>query len=197
MSYIKNTWQKGDVVTAEKLNHIEDYLASVVSSKQYEETNWQTGDIVTAEKLNNIENGVESYASILAAYIDRSIENMVVPNGVTLIGPLAFNGCSDLTEVSIPSSVTSIGTSAFDSCTGLTEVSISSSVTSIGSSAFSGCTGLTEVYIPSSVTSIGDFAFQGCTGVINCGFAEGAVPDAPWGADDATINYNVPAPNAE
>ena len=28
MSYIKNTWQKGDVVTAEKLNHMEAGIAS-------------------------------------------------------------------------------------------------------------------------------------------------------------------------
>lgn len=40
MAYNKNTWQTGDVVTAAKLNHIEDYLESVVitSSEQDEES---------------------------------------------------------------------------------------------------------------------------------------------------------------
>jgi len=31
MSYVKNTWQTGDVVTAEKLNHLEDGVASASS----------------------------------------------------------------------------------------------------------------------------------------------------------------------
>ena len=29
MSYVKNTWTTGDVITAEKLNHIEDGVASI------------------------------------------------------------------------------------------------------------------------------------------------------------------------
>lgn len=36
MSYTKQTWQTGDIVTAEKLNNIEDYLESVLSSAQEE-----------------------------------------------------------------------------------------------------------------------------------------------------------------
>ena len=118
----------------------------------YTKQTWQTGDIVTAEKLNNIEDGIFDIDSMIASLIDRTIDgSIVIPNGVT----------------------------------------------SIGTNAFADCTDLTEVYIPSSVTSIGANAFASCVGVINCGFAEGAVSDAPWGADEATINYNVPDPNAE
>lgn len=72
-------------------------------------------------------------------------------------------------------------------------VVIPDDVTSIMSGVFSGCTSLTSITIPDSVTNIGKSAFAGCTNLktINCGFAEGAVSDAPWGATNATINYNV------
>ena len=97
------------------------------------------------------------------------------------------------TSITIPSSVTSIGGGAFFDCAALTSVTIPSSVTSIGGSAFSGCIRLTSVTIPASVTSIGAGAFYGCSSStdIYCGFAEGAVSGAPWGAANATIHYNA------
>lgn len=37
------------------------------------------------------------------------LENMVIPEGVTVIGKDAFNGCYNLTEVVIPEGVTPLG----------------------------------------------------------------------------------------
>ena len=102
--------------------------------------------------------------------IDRSIATAVVPDGVTSIGFSAFNECTSLTSITIPDSVTSIGDFAFYDCTSLTSITIPNSVTNIGSNAFGHCTNLLT---------------------INCGFAEGAVSGAPWGAENAVINYNV------
>ena len=48
--------------------------------------------------------------------------SIIIPEGVTSIGPFAFDGCSDLTTVSIPSSVISIGEVAFHNCTSLKDV---------------------------------------------------------------------------
>lgn len=56
MSYEKNTWNKGDVITSAKLNHMEDGVEGINMS--YEKITWQTGDTITAEKLNNIEDGI-------------------------------------------------------------------------------------------------------------------------------------------
>ena len=93
------------------------------------------------------------------------VKKVIIENGITKIGDVAFVGFANLTSVTIPDSVTKIGDSAFKRCTGLTSISIPDSVTKIGDYAFWGCTGLTSVEIPDSVTEIGDNAFEGCTGL--------------------------------
>jgi len=93
------------------------------------------------------------------------VTDLMIPDGVTSIGSLAFSGCTSLTNITIPDSVTSVGSGAFSGCTGLTSITIPDSVTVIRSSAFSGCTGLTSITIPDSVTVIGNNAFSGCTGL--------------------------------
>ena len=66
----------------------------------------------------------------------------VIPNGVEVIGPFAFNAC--VTDpITIPTSVTTIGRSAFSTCQ-FTEVTLPSSVTSIDIS-FIGCSLIKKV----------------------------------------------------
>ena len=96
-----------------------------------------------------------------------NISKVIIEEGVTSIGDLAFFECAELTSIDIPDSVTSIGWTAFADCTGLTNVTIGNSVTIIDDEAFSGCTGLTSIDIPDSVTSIGFLAINNCTGLTN------------------------------
>ena len=95
-------------------------------------------------------------------YNNSCVKSVIIENGVTSIGDLAFKGCRSLTSVTIPNSVTSIGRRAFCLCTSLTSITIPNSVTSIGFEAFYQCESLTSVTIPDSVTSIGDEAFYQC-----------------------------------
>ena len=92
-----------------------------------------------------------------------NISTVVIGDGVTRIGKLAFQNCTSLTSATIPNSVTSIGESAFEGCTSLASVAIPSKVSMTGSYAFYGCTSLTSVNIPASLTSIGDNSFTGCS----------------------------------
>ncbi|MDE7098212.1 MAG: leucine-rich repeat domain-containing protein [Ruminococcus sp.] len=88
--------------------------------------------------------------------------DVIIPDGVKIIGNDAFLGCIGLTSVTIPDSVISIGAGAFSDCVDLISVDIPNSVTSIGDGAFRACENLIFIKIPNSVISIGDEVFAGC-----------------------------------
>ena len=50
--------------------------------------------------------------------------NVVIPDSVTGIGDLAFEGCTGLTSIVIPDSVTSIGDGAFLGCDNLESIDL-------------------------------------------------------------------------
>lgn len=99
----------------------------------------------------------------VGCFSGSNINNVTIPNGVTIINRVAFSGCSSLTSITIPDSITSIDDGAFRSCGSLTSITIPDSVTSIGENAFASCSSLKSVTIPSSVHLISDFAFYLCT----------------------------------
>ena len=93
---------------------------------------------------------------------NNEVNDLVIPNSVTSIGDIVFNGCTGLTSVIIPNSVTRIGGVAFQQCRSLSSITIPNSVTTIEVAAFNCCTGLKEVTIGDFVTYIGIRAFSQC-----------------------------------
>ena len=141
--------------------------------------------------LTSLPSGITS----IGAYVFYSCSNLTLtslPSGITSIGNNAFYNCGNLALTSLPSGITSIGSSAFYSCSKLALTSLPSGITSIGSSAFYNCTSLTSLTFEGKPTTINSRAFKNCSKlrVINVPWAEGAVSGAPWGATNATINYN-------
>ena len=118
-----------------------------------------------------------------------SITSVVVGSGVTSIGDLAFEDCtnlasvtfasdsqlsniglcafqnSGLTTIEIPAKVTTIGMSAFTECSSLATVTFAtgSLLETIDVAAFYQCTNLTSVTLPDGLTTIGITAFSECT----------------------------------
>ena len=130
-------------------------------------------------------------------YIEETydeIGNLIGANlvGYTAIRPYAFNNCTSLAWTSLPNTITRIGSQAFYGCTSLALTSLPSGLISIGNSAFDSCTGLTTITFHGKTRSIAPNAFNGCTNLktINVPWASGEVANAPWGATNATINYN-------
>ncbi len=91
------------------------------------------------------------------------VTDLIIPQGVTDIGRLAFYAYGGLLTVTLPESVLSIGDHAFGQCKNLISVEIPSSVISVGNGAFKGCEALTGIDLPEGVVSVGEEAFYGCS----------------------------------
>lgn len=118
-----------------------------------------------------------------------------LPSGLTQIGEYAFYGCSKLALTSLPSGLTQFNRYVFSGCSKLALTFLPDELALINSYAFENCTGLTTLTFkspPSIARGITTNAFKGCTNLttINVPWAEGEVANAPWGATNATINYN-------
>lgn len=137
-----------------------------------------------------------------------------LPSDLTEIQSFAFYHCENLKLTSLPSGITTIPQNAFDNCSNLALTSLPNNLTLIDYGAFAHCKNISLTYLPESITVIGAYAFEFCQfttitfkgtptriganafgncpklTTINVPWAEGAVANAPWGAKNATINYN-------
>ena len=86
MSYISHTWKNADLITAERLNAIEQGVAEMSSG--YTPHTWQNNEQITAEKMNHIENGIKNGSngefSIAEVTIIPIIEGGVEPTSVSV-----------------------------------------------------------------------------------------------------------------
>ncbi len=98
-----------------------------------------------------------------------ALEQVILPEGLEVIGDKCFYSCTALKEMVIPQSVKKIGIWAFSSCTSLTEITIPDGVEEIGSGAFWGCTGLKKIHLPQHITKLPSLS--------ECGFEEFVVPN--------------------
>ena len=97
-----------------------------------------------------------------------NLKTVDIPTSVTEIEEYAFKGCKELTEIIIPDSVTQIKWCAFESCGNLATVKLSKSLTEMWNSAFAKCNSLTEIEIPKSLTKVCTYGFSTEGAFANC-----------------------------
>lgn len=101
-----------------------------------------------------IPDGVETIGN--QCFVGTSLEELVIPNSVTLMGDAGLASVATLKKLVIGNGVTKIPNHFISDCTGLTDLTIGNSVEIIGSLAFSGCSGLTTIHLPASVKQFMD-----------------------------------------
>ena len=137
------------------------------------------GDVTLTDVVSINRFGVIKTINLNDAFAEHSIALLITDR-------------SKVTTIYLPNDLSAIGNFAFYDCTNLALTSLPEGITSIGYGAFYNCTNLTSITFKGMPTSINYTAFQNCTNLktINVPWAEGAVANAPWGATNATINYN-------
>lgn len=127
-----------------------------------------TVSISSGNKYFLCENGViynKAKTELVCALNSKSDSNYSIPSTVTTIRNNAFNGCSEIYEITIPESVKTIGEYAFAYCEKLISVKLPSAITEVPEGCFDHCSNLSSVVLSSNTKSIGDYAFRWCAGM--------------------------------
>lgn len=90
------------------------------------------------------------------------IADITIPEGVSVIGNMAFMNCLSLTKIVYPSSLKNIYDNAFSGCTNLADVTFKDNcaLEAIDNGCFYQCSSLQDIVLPQAVQSIGQNAFD-------------------------------------
>ena len=103
-----------------------------------------------------------------AFYACKSLKSISFPDNLTKIEGGAFGACTSLSgTIVLPSKVTSVSSGLFANCSSLYGIRFNGKVDKIGSAAFQGCTNLQSVVLPNSLKTIERNAFYGCSSLSN------------------------------
>ncbi len=142
-----------------KLVEIDDYLFFTNNGTNYLlQYKGNDVDLVLPATMNG--KNYDIYTG--AFYYYRSLNSVVIPDSVKVIGENAFFMCNTMTSATIGSNVTTISSNAFAYCNKLESMIIPDSVTSIGSYAFVSNISMTRLDLGSGVTTISEKAFANC-----------------------------------
>lgn len=147
--------------------------------------------IISEDGFGNVSASSELQALTADHPVDLIIPNRINGINVEGIDLAAFQTCLALRSVIIPAGVTSISEYAFSGCKSLESIIIPDTVLEIKDVAFNDCGSLKSINIPNSVTYMGGGTFINCQNLttINIDNVPDSIPDAPWGAESATINW--------
>lgn len=125
---------------------------------------------------------------------------LTIPSSVNIIGPAAFNHCSNLTEIIMPEYVSVINSESFYGCKGLTSITIPKGVSSIKKHAFYGCKGLkvlnfNAVNCQEMEIRISDPVFYGCDSisVLNIGSLVKIIPANAFNGLSNITSVRIPS----
>ena len=156
-----NVNEEGVLTSVEGISEINNEV--VIPSRVNDIDVIEIGDKVFADNLFIkklvIPESVKSLGNKMC-YGAKNLEEVVLPNNITVIPDYAFEKCSSLTNINIPTSLVQIRANAF-SQTALKEFIAPESLKEIWLYAFKDAKELTNVELK-NVTEIGDMVFENC-----------------------------------
>lgn len=94
------------------------------------------------------------------AFIDETFEELVLPEGMTVIPGCMCENCRELKKVILPSTIKVISNAAFYNCKKLSEINLPEGLEVIWDDAFSSCHSLRRIILPSGLKQIKPEAFE-------------------------------------
>lgn len=108
----------------------------------------------------------------LVKFLNKDVEHLDIPYGITIIGTDAFEGCA-FKSVTVPTSVKSIESYAFGSCSELQELILPETVSVIGQGLCIDCKKIKRVVLPKRVEKIvTENMFRSCEQLVDVSLPE-------------------------
>ena len=101
-----------------------------------------------------------------------SVETIIIPSNITVIGASAFYNCHSLKNINISEGVTTIRSFAFGNCYCLTSIVVPDSVTTFENGVFSHCENLVYAKLGKGITEIPEYVFSYCYNLSNIEFGD-------------------------
>ena len=119
----RNQWE--NITFFDRYNDFKDVAIhfSLPSDDQENDITWTLDDDGTL--IISGTGRMQDYLDDSSPFDESSIKRVIINDGVTSIGSLAFRACSKLISVTIPQSVKAIGNGAFYACFNLTNIVVS------------------------------------------------------------------------
>jgi len=124
-----------------------------------------TLQIIDSDKLKFEGNAVYSTDKKILVYVFNSDADFAIPEGVEIIGRMAFRNKKLLKTITIPSSVKKIEKYAFYGCVNLDNIYIPSTVESVKAYAFGDCESLQSVTFAGLPQQLSRYAFNNCDNI--------------------------------
>ena len=122
----------------------------------------------------------------------RSLESIVIPDDVNVIGDYSFSGCSSLKTIVFPNNLWGIGESAFSYCDSLEYINFPSTLLYLGKYAFYECHGL--IHVSGIPDYLGEATFAGCSKLQTVVLPEGLeiLPEWVFSGCDSLSYVEIP-----
>lgn len=188
------TGESDKILPADMANEIEGIKTGSGATEPYIEMTMIDGIPATINNVGGVTmHGFTRIPPYLFYMKYTSLKEIVfADNQVTELGAHCFYGLTALEQIDLPDGITTIGESSLAVLKKITSLRMPKSLKTIGRNAISSCTKLTIVTFQTTPETIDSTAFSACDQltIINVPWSEGAVDYAPWGATNATINYD-------
>ena len=96
-------------------------------------------------------------------YNDTALQEIELPEDLTMILKCAFQECTALQEIRLPDKLKRLGRAAFYGCSALRKIEIPASVKQINTETFRDCTALRVIELSEGLEIIGGSVFKGCS----------------------------------
>lgn len=132
--------------------------------KKYEAFKLAEGNTVFEVKSDGVNEGkllINKVKNSLHTCLFKGTKAVTIPEGIKIVEPYAFLGCSWTASIKFPESVDSIGRAAFSEMYSLKEIAIPEKVRVIPPYCISDCKKLTKITLGKNVTLVENLAFSG------------------------------------